>query len=451
MADGNGGKGAYKTIVVNMFGGPGAGKTTAAHQVAAELSKAGYLVEYAPEFAKQVAWARNNEANDLESRVLAANTLNGLPANQHYIWMHQKREVEQYLGMCDFVVTDSPTLLSCLYVKDDLSKVKSYDGDLENPTCETDVDPQTARRYKDEVEGMKREWLEDFRSRENFNMFVERGGRYEARGRVHTEEEALEIDAATKAYLNGNGIYYGTYDHDHIDVAVRNMIATRERVIGSRENPGNGRKDEAMAEENKAMEESQERTGRQYVTMPNKGYKGQNLFEQKSGKNGPFWSVKIPPHFPEVETVDGKTVDISNATFTVSSGDMRITKNDAGMVAVTEGDVTQYENDPSYRSVAFPVANKDGQSWAVNVRKYVKDGEDQHFKIDVASQLAPAAQVFRAERADYARAQAMKENQPPVPTKAKARETPRESEKRARKISEELAKSAPEEKKVLSK
>ncbi|MDR2715250.1 MAG: ATP-binding protein [Coriobacteriaceae bacterium] len=45
-----------KTLVVNLFGSPGVGKTTLAHWLVAELSKMGILTEYVPEVTKALIW-----------------------------------------------------------------------------------------------------------------------------------------------------------------------------------------------------------------------------------------------------------------------------------------------------------------------------------------------------------------------------------------------------------
>ena len=43
-----------KTLVVNLFAGPGAGKTTCAWEIASELKKRGIVTEYVPEYAKEL-------------------------------------------------------------------------------------------------------------------------------------------------------------------------------------------------------------------------------------------------------------------------------------------------------------------------------------------------------------------------------------------------------------
>lgn len=45
-----------KTIIINLFGGPGTGKSTLMAQLYAKLKILGYETEMAPEFAKEKVW-----------------------------------------------------------------------------------------------------------------------------------------------------------------------------------------------------------------------------------------------------------------------------------------------------------------------------------------------------------------------------------------------------------
>lgn len=53
-----------KTIVVNLFAGAGAGKTTCAWEIASELKKRGIETEYVSEYAKELVWDNNMEMLD---------------------------------------------------------------------------------------------------------------------------------------------------------------------------------------------------------------------------------------------------------------------------------------------------------------------------------------------------------------------------------------------------
>lgn len=90
------------TLVVNLFGGPGVGKSTNAALAFGKLKVRGYNAEYVPEFAKENVW---------EDRFGPLNF-------QSYIFGKQSWRVQRVIGKVDVVITDSPILLSLIYGKD---------------------------------------------------------------------------------------------------------------------------------------------------------------------------------------------------------------------------------------------------------------------------------------------------------------------------------------------
>jgi|GEM_PF-2023576 len=193
-----------QTVVVNIFGGPGAGKTTAAHEIVAALSKRGYVVEYAPEYAKELAWAIGNENCTQEEQRAARAMLDGTLRNQSKIYEEQRRRVDVLVGKCDFVVTDSPTILSCIYLEDE-------------------EEAEAAEKFREAA-------LKDFKLRNNFNMVVKREGAYQEQGRIHTEEQAKQLDARIESYLETNGIYHGAYRRTAMATALYNMEKNLAKV-----------------------------------------------------------------------------------------------------------------------------------------------------------------------------------------------------------------------------
>lgn len=183
-----------RTLVVHMVAGPGAGKTTAAYEVCCALKKLGYSVEYAPERAKELI-------ADGQGALLAEGSL----ATQRELCAEQQRRIDRWVGKVDFVVTDSAPILGLQYLKE------------KGP----------------EAEEFAREVKAAFDATDNFVLFVERGGYYVQEGRVQTREEALAVDAAVKGFLERHGVYYGTYGHDRIETAVRNMQTTLSRITGA--------------------------------------------------------------------------------------------------------------------------------------------------------------------------------------------------------------------------
>lgn len=201
---------ARTTVVVNMFGGPGAGKTTCAWEVAERLKKLGYVTEYVGEYAKELTWDKDSPSATPVERARAAELLDGRPDHQLQIFREQARRVGRLVGQCDFVVTDSPTLLGMLYMRDS-------------------DDPAIHRLYEKVCDQIR----DDFRSHENFNMVVTRGrGPYEQAGRNQTFAEAREKDRELSGLLEREGVRRYAYSHEAVGQAVENMQVTLRKARG---------------------------------------------------------------------------------------------------------------------------------------------------------------------------------------------------------------------------
>lgn len=150
-----------KTLVVNLFAGPGAGKSTSMAYIFAKLKSAGFNCEMAPEFAKEKVWE-----NSLD-------VLN----NQIYVFGKQHHTIHRLLGKVDIIITDSPLLLSIHY----------------GSKC--------SKAFKLLV-------LEEHQKLNNINYFIVRSKKYNPKGRLQTEEQSIEIDSKIKNIISENdGIY----------------------------------------------------------------------------------------------------------------------------------------------------------------------------------------------------------------------------------------------------
>lgn len=172
-----------KTIAVNFFAGPGAGKTTCTWAVASELKKRGINTEYVSEYAKELVWDENWPA--LKDQV--------------EITRIQTARMKRLEGKVDVIVTDSPIILGSIYGKNNSPEF-------------------TERMFK------------DFNSFINFNLFIRRGKDYQQAGRVENFQEAKQKDLEIEALLKNNNIFYGVYTHNTLKTLTDNIITTLSRV-----------------------------------------------------------------------------------------------------------------------------------------------------------------------------------------------------------------------------
>lgn len=86
-------------IVVNLFGAPGAGKSTGAAYIFSKLKLQGINAELVTEYAKDKVWEG------------AAEVLK----NQAYVFGKQYQRISRLQGKVDVVVTDAPLINSILY------------------------------------------------------------------------------------------------------------------------------------------------------------------------------------------------------------------------------------------------------------------------------------------------------------------------------------------------
>lgn len=149
------------TLLVNLYAGPGSGKSTGAAYIFAKLKMAGIDSEYVSEYAKDRVWQEDQFP---------------LQHCQLYVTGKQCLRVMRLLGKVDVIVTDSPIALGAMYTDE-----KPYQ----------DVCIYEAKKYKNVV-----------------NIFIKRHKKYNPNGRNQTEEEAKEIDKRILDFLNDNSLTY---------------------------------------------------------------------------------------------------------------------------------------------------------------------------------------------------------------------------------------------------
>lgn len=167
------------TIFVNLYGGPGAGKSTTAAGVFYNLKSLGVNCELVPEFAKDLVW---------EGRV---ETLK----KQFYVSARQFYMISKLENKADVVVTDSPVLLGAAYTAD------------------------YPKFYHDSLA-----WHNEKVSTEGFNFFLRRSKAFSSEGRVHNEGESLNLDEKIKMVLLQYDIDYECLDTHTAARTIANRI-----------------------------------------------------------------------------------------------------------------------------------------------------------------------------------------------------------------------------------
>lgn len=181
-------------IVINGYGGPGAGKSTACLEITAALKKEGYNAEYVQEYAKELVYEKDMEM------------LDGSPEHQYEILKEQTRRMDRLYDQVDFIVSDSPVMLNIIYNK------------------------QLTPEYESLVNELQGEYI-------NYSFFMERdASNFEEEGRIHNLTESIEKDNEIKDMLQKNEIKYKTYNHENINEIVNDAIDFYEKINEGKSN-----------------------------------------------------------------------------------------------------------------------------------------------------------------------------------------------------------------------
>lgn len=148
--------------IVNFFGAPGAGKSTAALGLTYQLKRRWVNAEYVPEFAKDLVWRETAH----------------LLRHQLFVFAEQQLRIDCLEGKVDVVVCDSPLLLSAFYSPEDYPLP-----------------------FKQAV-------FEFFDTYRNINIVVRRSNQYVARGRIQDEAQADRLADLMEQFLYQTGVPY---------------------------------------------------------------------------------------------------------------------------------------------------------------------------------------------------------------------------------------------------
>ena len=145
--------------VINLFGGPGTGKSTTAAALFALMKRNGYNVELITEFAKDLVWTERNKEL----------------GNEVYIFGKMYHKLWRLRDKVDYVVIDSPLPL-CLY-----------------------YDTENIPYFREFV-------ISAFNTFDNLNFVLARNFGYQQEGRIQTEDEANIVNAEILKMIDDCGV-----------------------------------------------------------------------------------------------------------------------------------------------------------------------------------------------------------------------------------------------------
>ena len=166
-------------LVINLFAGPGVGKSTTAAKVFADLKMKGINCEMALEFAKDKVWEESFRTMD----------------DQIYIFGKQFHRIWRLKDKVDVIICDSPLPISIVY------------------------DKENSEAFHTLI-------MEQFNKFANVNYYIERSTEYQESGRVQTKEDAEKLDKIVLDVLNKYDIKYKSINIDVASDIITNDILT---------------------------------------------------------------------------------------------------------------------------------------------------------------------------------------------------------------------------------
>jgi nicotinamide riboside kinase len=174
------------TVIVNLFGGPGTGKSTTAARLFSDLKALRINSELVREYVKDWAWG--------ERRITPLNQI-------HFLGEQAYRESLLY-GKVSAVITDSPLML-CAFYQQHYSD-QSYLLDT----------TKAFMRHSSSLHDVR-----------HVNIFLIRTKEYDKSGRFETEEEAIEIDKSLFNFLSSNDEIHAVVRFDEYDSILKEVLS----------------------------------------------------------------------------------------------------------------------------------------------------------------------------------------------------------------------------------
>lgn len=179
------------THVINLFGGSGLGKTTTSFGLAYHMKLRGLHMELVREYVKTWAW---------QGRKVG-------PYDQAYIFGKQSQYESVLYGKVDYIVTDSPLLLSPIY------ETFYSGGSVVLPSVRDFLAKASANGVT------------------HHNFLLTRHKPFDARGRYETADQAKQVDLAVKQSLTDWGLPFTEVpvtDSERVDFILDNLLPKTE-------------------------------------------------------------------------------------------------------------------------------------------------------------------------------------------------------------------------------
>jgi adenylate kinase family enzyme len=159
--------------LINLMGGPGTGKSSIAAGLLHQLKKRHISCDAPYEFPKVLAWDENHSAIK----------------DQLYVIANQHRGIVKSWGKVDYIILDSPILLSLVY--------KNYYDDRND---------YPSNLYKESFDKMV---LDIHLQYNNLNILLKRGnGVHNEKERYQNLEQSIDLDNRIKNILHFNKLEY---------------------------------------------------------------------------------------------------------------------------------------------------------------------------------------------------------------------------------------------------
>lgn len=178
--------------VINLFAGLGVGKSTISSGLYYLMKMNGFNVEMTGEFAKDLTYEKSNKI---------------LQTDQLYVLAQQNRRIQRLINEVDYIISDSPLILSLQYYNND------------------------SNIYSENL--FKLFAVDTFNKYPNMNFFLRRNinQKYQNFGRNQSYEEALNVDKKIKMSLDFFNIPY-----TEIDVNGEQTVLEILKILGEQIN-----------------------------------------------------------------------------------------------------------------------------------------------------------------------------------------------------------------------